>query len=287
MIAQWENKIMSSMLQFVDHEVCSKGQAFMNHVGTFYPINSKYSSYHAYALPFKQVVGDSSITNATVMQGVSVDGNYAGFDCTNSPCVGDNDLRGILHHKGQVIFAADKSSNTITGNLSIKEYNIYITTKLEEELLFNTKYQANPKINQSLAGLTNEEETFPAIFLKNMGGTNDPLCFGGIDNVKTRVRAVILSDSAYSLDALCNILKNTARKNLPIIENLPFNSIGAFTGVIYNYQDLSSSSTEQGAIWDVTVTKLMPDAKELQGLDLKVFAALVDFEIHGFGKNIT
>ena len=127
----------------------------------------------------------------------------------------------------------------------------------------------------------------PAIFLKNMGGTNDPIAFGGIDNVKTRVRAVVLSDSAYSLDAVCNILKNTARKHVPIIESLPFNSIGAFTGVIYNYQDLSNAATQQGTIWDVTVTKLMPDAKELRGLDLNVFAALVDFEIHGFGKNIT
>jgi hypothetical protein len=287
MIAQWENKVMSSMLQFIDHEVCSKGQAFMNHTATFYPIDSKYSSLYTYALPFKQVVADASINNATVMQGVSIDGNYAGFDCTVNPCVGSNDLVGILYHKGQVIFASDKASNTITGNFSIKEYNTYITTKREEELLFNTKYQANPRINQSLTGLTNEEETFPAIFLKNMGGTNDPIAFGGIDNIKTRVRAIILSDSAYSLDALCNILKNTARKHLPIVENLPFNSIGAFTGVIYNYQDLSSSSTEQGTIWNVTVTKLMPDAKELRGLDLNVFAALVDFEIHGFGKNIT
>ena len=118
------------------------------------------------------------------MQGVSIDGNYVGFDCSSSPCVGSNDLRGILHHKGQVVFAADKSSNTITGNFSIKEYNIYITTKAEEELLFNTKYQVNPRINQNLAGLTNEEETYPAIFLKNMG-----LCHWAIDSRHTTRRS--------------------------------------------------------------------------------------------------
>jgi hypothetical protein len=115
---------------------------------------------------------------------------------------------------------------------------------------------------------------------------NDPLAFGGYDNVKTRVRAVILTDSAFSLDAVCNILKNTSRKDLPIVESLPFNSIGAFTGVIYNYEDLVNAATEEAMIWDVTVTKLMPDAKELKGLDLNVYSALVDFEIHGFGKNV-
>ena len=280
MIAQWENKIMSSMLQYVDHEVCSKGQAFMNHSGQFYPINSAYAGHHIYALPFKQIVSDESITNATVMQGVSVDGNYVGLPTNNE------DFSGILYHKGQVLFNEDKSANTITGNFSIKEYNVYISTKLEEDLLFNTKHQVNPRLSQTLAGLTNEEETYPAIFLKNIGGVNDPMALGSrIANVKTYIRAVVLSDSAFSLDAVCNILKNTKLDHVPIIETLPFNSIGAFTGVIYNYQDLSSASTEAGMIWDVTVTKLMPDAKELKGLDLKVFAALVDFEIHGFGKN--
>jgi len=284
MIAQWENKIMSSMLQFVDHEVCSKGQAFFNRSGDFYSIDSPYSGSslygYAHALPFKQIVCDESITNATIMQGVSVDGNYTGVDPVNGP------LTGILYHKGQVLFNSSHSSSQITGNFSVKEYNTYISTKLEEDLLFKTKHQINPKITQSTEPLTNEEETYPAIFLKNMGGTNDPLAIGTVAaNVKTNVRAVILSDSAFSLDAVCNILKNTKLADLPILESLPFNSIGAFTGVIYNYQGLSASATEKGIIWNVTVTKLMPDTKELKSLDLNVFAALVDFEIHGFGKN--
>jgi hypothetical protein len=278
MIAQWENKVMSSLLQFVDNKVCEKGQAFKNHSGQFYSIDSKYNGYYTYSLPFKQIIVDSSITNATVMQGVSVDGNYT--------TVGNGGFEGILHHKGQVLFSSDKSSSTITGNFAVKEYNVYICTKLEEDLLFNTKYQINPRVSQNLNGLKDEEETYPAIFLKNMGGVNDPLAFGGYDNVKTRVRAVILTDSAFSLDAVCNILKNTSRKDLPIVESLPFNSIGAFTGVIYNYQDLVNAATQEAKIWDVTVTKLMPNAKELKGLDLNVYSALVDFEIHGFGKNI-
>lgn len=267
------------MLQFIDHEVCVKGVAFTNVTGTFYPIDSKYAGYYTYALPYKQIIVDSSVPQATILQGVYLNGEYS--------AIGQNNLYGILHHKGQVVFTADKSSYTITGNVAVKDYNVYLTTKLEEDLLFNTKHQIRPQTNRPETGLKNEEETYPAIFLKNMGGTNDPLGLGGIDNVKTQIRAVVLSDSAYSLDAVCNILKNTARKNLPIIENSPLNSIGAFTGVIYDYQALSSSSIEQGTIWNVTVTKLTPDTKELKSLNLKVFLALIDFEIHGFGKNVT
>lgn len=278
MIPQWENKVMSNMLLFVDHEICSKGQAYKNHTGTFYPIASKYNEYYTYALPFKQIVGDASLSGATIMQGVSIDGSFT--------AIGNNNLSGIIYNKGQVLFNADKANKVITGSFSVKEYNTYISAKLEEQILFKTKYRINPTVAQTPTGLTNVEETYPAIFLKNMGGTNTPLGFGGVDNVKTLVRAVILSDSSFGLDAVCNILKNTAKKHLPIIENLPFNSIGAFTGVIYNYQSLSSSTTEHGTIWNVTVAKLAPSVKDLEGLESNVFSALVDFEIHGFGKNI-
>ena len=30
MIAQWENKVMSSMLLFLDNQICDKGQAYTN-----------------------------------------------------------------------------------------------------------------------------------------------------------------------------------------------------------------------------------------------------------------
>jgi hypothetical protein len=82
---------------------------------------------------------------------------------------------------------------------------------------------------------------------------------------------------------VCSILKNCARKDLPIAGSIPFNSIGAFTGVMYNYGGISSAATDFATIWDVKVTKINPS--ELKGLDKRVFPAIVDFEIHGYGRN--
>ena len=58
-----------------------------------------------------------------------------------------------------------------------------------------------------------------AIFLKNIGSKNEPFAFGGIDDTRFSVRAVILSDNAFNLDAVCSILKDCARDIVPIIEN--------------------------------------------------------------------
>ncbi len=297
MIAQWENKLMSSFLLFLDNKVCSQGQAYTNLVNqTIYPISSNYSHFiyaphsgtdpnkeiYAYALPFKQIIIDESISGANICKGVTRDGAYT------TPGFPNNPLNCILHHKGQFLFLEDQSAYTMTVDCAVKDYNIYISSKFEEDLLINTKYQTNPRINQTLAGLSDNTETYPAIFLKNMGGSNDPLALGSrTQNVKTKIRAVVMSDSAFSLDALCNILKNTKDLEIPILEsnNLPFNSIGGYTGVIYDYSIESATSTEKAWIWNVNVTRLNPNSSELRNLHAEVHSAFVDFEVHGVGKN--
>ena len=85
----------------------------------------------------------------------------------------------------------------------------------------------------------------------------------------------------------CNILKNTKDLDIPILEsnNLPFNSIGGYTGVIYDYSIESAAATEQAMVWDVSVTRLNPNSSELRNLHAEVHSAFVDFEVHGVGKN--
>ena len=317
MIAQYENKIMSSMLLFLDHEICSKGEAFTNITDhPIYSIDVNYSNLiydpsiippysetsneiNVYALPFKQIIIDESITGANLCKGISVDGG--GGPIFVSPGVPSRDgktwspesqnanpLNCILHHKGQFLLVEDLSPYSLTVTAAVKDFNIYISSKFEEDLLINTKYQLNPRINQTLAGLPDTAETFPAIFLKNMGGKIDPLAIGSnLGNVITKIRAVVMADSAFQLDAACSILKNTKLADLPIFEsnNLPFNSIGGFTGVIYDYNIEASSASESVTIWDVNVTRLNPNSSGLKNLDAEVHSAFVDFEVHGIGKN--
>ena len=70
MKVQFENKIMSSLLLFIDHHLLSKGEAFTNHAGLFYPVTNLYNNYYTYAAPFKQMVNDDGVSNATVMKTV-------------------------------------------------------------------------------------------------------------------------------------------------------------------------------------------------------------------------
>ena len=275
----WENLLMSSVSLYIDNLICKEGEAFINYTGEFYLTKKRYNQYYAYSLPFKQIVSDVSIPNANVLQGILINNQFKS--------VGESGLEGILHHKGTLLFSQDQGNSQITGNFAVKEFNVYITTKAEEDLLFKSAPQVNPKIAQNLTqGLDFNTETYPAIFLKNMGGHDEPLALGtNKGNGITYVRAVVLAQSAFALDAVCGILKRISKKHIPIIESLPFNAVGAFTGITYDYDALRSQADRKATIWDARVSKIMPQTGGVKDLNLEVFAALVDLEIHAFGAD--
>ena len=76
-----------------------------------------------------------------------------------------------------------------------------MTNKAEQELLFETKFKIRPKTTQVETGLHPNQSTYPAIYVKNMGGENRPWAFGGMDNTVINTRCIVLSDSAFKLDA--------------------------------------------------------------------------------------
>ena len=46
MKVQFENKVMSSLLLFVDHEVTQQGDAYTNNQSNFFKIDSLFSDYY-------------------------------------------------------------------------------------------------------------------------------------------------------------------------------------------------------------------------------------------------
>ncbi len=266
---------MSNALLYIDNKVCTKGQAYTNHSGLFYPSTNKYNGYYSYSSPFKQLVNDRSIAGANILSGV-----YVGSTFTT----GQSGPLYVNHYNGQVHFNSSQGSNKISGNYAIKDFSVAMTSKSESELLFETKYKVRPKVNQTITGLDANQETYPIIYLKNMGGKNDPIAFGGMDNTITNVRAVVLGDSAYKLDAACSILKDCVRDNFTIIEQsaLPFSALGLHPTGTYNYTGLNGASAGHNIyIKETTVTNNIPKITQTtQGTD--IHAGFVDFRLETF-----
>ena len=281
MKVQFENKVMSSLLLFVDHEVTQQGDAYTNHQSNFFKIDSLFSDYYVYATPFKQLVSDGGITGSStpnLLTGVYVDG-----DGPIGP--GTSGLHSINHMQGQAYFtgATDPmSGKTVSGRYAVKDFNVFLTSLPEEQLLFETKLVLNPKTSdiKVTTGVDSSSQTYPAIFIKDNGGRNEEFAMGGIEDTLINARAIILADSLFNLDAACGILKDTVRKKMSIIDqtDLNLNALGGYTGVTYNYTGVATG--DYCYIDDVTVSKNIANRGDFQNLNPNVFSAFVDFELH-------
>jgi len=279
MKAQYENKVISSSLLWMDHTISSIGSGYTNHSSLFYDVGSQWYGYYAYGLPYKQVLSDHSTqpnapTDPNVMTGIYVDGQFT------TP--GNNNLIDIDYSNGHVYFDADQTGKTLSGNYAVKDFNIYLTNKTDQSLLFETKVEVKPKTSTNPTGLETDVITYPAIFIKNLGGKNEPWAFGGIDETITNMRSIILADSQFNLDAACSILKDRVRTKIQLIEenNYPFNTLGGYKSSVYNYTGLAAAST--GHVWvnDVYVSQFNVDyISEIKNANPDVYSAIVDLDL--------
>lgn len=273
---------MSSLLLYIDHFICEKGEAFTNSNSYFYPTHQTYNNIFNYSSPYKQLVADDSVTGANVMKSVYIDsgGSFTEFQ------VGSSGVNSIDHTDALVQTAMQiTGTNRISGNFAVKEFNTYLTNKAEEQILFETKYQLKPKVNQTLSGLAPDTETYPAIFLKNMTSQNAPGAYGGVDLTNIGARAIVLADSAYNLDAACSILTDRNKTVVTFIEqSLPFNAVGAYTGQAYNYTGLVDAAVGEAKtgifIDNVFVSKNV--GGDYSSLNPNVYTAFVDFDLNQF-----
>lgn len=274
MIPQLDNQVLSSVLLWADHALLDKGGAFSNFSGSFYPIKEIYNGYYSYGLPFKQINADRSINGAHITSGVYLNNNFI--------TVGQSGLVAINQNEGHVYFSQDMDSQSLSAAYSVKDYSIYLNSEPEEKLLFETKYEVKPKTTRSLTGLAPQTMTYPVIFIKNDGSENEPFAFGGTDTTKYYIRAIVISDSQFSLDAVTSIFRDKVRTFIPLIEpgEMPFNSYGD-VGSGYNYTSLTAGKTNSLFISKVSNSRLSYRStimNEIRSLNPSIFPSLIDIE---------
>jgi hypothetical protein len=234
-----------------------------------YPVQTKLGGYYAYSTPFRQLVNDTAVSGANVMSGVYLNGNFV--------TIGQSGLSMINHDLGTAYFNTALPSNTVvSGRYAIKDFSVQYTNQLEYKLLFETKYVTNSKFNQVLSGLAADVKTCPAIFLKPKVTENLPFSFGGLDDNSFKIRAVLIADSEFQRIVACNVLKNLNLQTFRIASSTPFDYLGNYTGLVYNYNTLSFISGYESLITEVKVIDV-PLKGEFENIGKSI--AMVDFAV--------
>jgi hypothetical protein len=267
------NLLAASFGLFTAHELEYYWGSYTNYSGILYPTTApQYSQYDIWASPFRQFVSDMSVTGATQISGV-----YQGSDFVARGTSG----LAIDFNMARVLVSGSGLSNP-TAAYAFRDFSIYYTTQSEPELLIENVYEVQPSITQITGALFWNQQTVPAIFIKNNFTENTPWAFGGTDLTKTTMTCIVLSDSQYKLDACCGALADTARKYFPLfpVESLPFGVLGDYKDPVsgYNYINLCNNYTGFLVFIDkVRVSKFSENNNKRIGKT--IFAALVDFEL--------
>lgn len=271
------HNLMSSFYLWLDHEILTRGEAFINYSGKLYKSSDpNFINSSTYSSPFRQWVYDSSISGATIPTGVFVNNSFVPKNTSGLS---------IDYNKGRVIFNNQNLSGNFSANFSFKEFNLYYTDEREEKLLFEKAYSVTPKTHQVTGGLGYLDVPYPCIFIKHRSSENIPFAFGGEDKTETLLRCIALAPNSFLLDGLISILNDSARKTFALFpaDKFPFNYFGDFKfNSYFDYEEICGETNDRVYIDKVTVSKL--DEVDNAKINKKVVAALIDFEVYDVRK---
>ena len=278
---QFDNQIMSSLLLWFDNKLLTKGQAFQNTTGQFYSVSDEYYGYNTYASTYSQIVSDASVSGVTIPTGL-----YAGNTLVNVGEGGSDGLYAIDYNNGRSYWSGAQYS-AVTGSFSIKDFNVFLTNSTEDEILFQTQYTNRNEISTVVpTGLERGTKTYPVVYIKNNGSFNEPFAFGGQDNTVMNVRAIVIADSQFEVDALGSLFRDQKTTNIPIFEasEMPFNQFGYYKdGVQYNYTGITNGKSDAQQIFleDVSVARFDRVLEnEVRKFNPNVYSTLIDFELN-------
>ncbi len=276
MIVTYDNLVLSSFLLWMDNKLLRDGAAYTNTPVQFYPVNQTFNGYYTYASPFKQFTYDAS-AGSTVMTGIYLNGNFI--------TTGQSGLANIDYNNGRLYFSSSLGNSTISGNTSVKEFNVHLTTENEVKLLLETKFEIRPTRGQIPTGLESNQFTYPVIYIKQSESHNEPYFLGGTRCTKTTMLAYVLADTDFKLQAVKSLFRDACEAYIPILSqtNQPFNQYGGFKSGVFNYTGVSQGKIEIGSgifIKNVYATDL--NARrfvDFKDLNPEVFKGLLQFEL--------
>ena len=280
MKALFDNQVMSSFLLWFDHTLLNKGDAYQNTTGQFYSVSDDYFGYDTYASSYSQFVSDASITGATIPTGL-----YAGNTLVNVGEGGGDGLYAIDYGNGRSYWSGTQSSN-VTGSFAIKDFNVYLTSRTEDEILFQSQYTNRNKISSVVpTGLEPDTLTYPVVYIKNDGSNNEPFAFGGQDNTIINVRAIVIADSQFDIDAIGSLFRDRRFEQIGILEpsEMPFNQFGYYRSSQYDYTGIvnGKGSDQQLYVEDVNISRFDRVLEnEVRKFNPNVYSTLIDFEIN-------
>ena len=271
---QFQHRITTSFFMWFDNFLLTKGEAFSNKTGEFsyYEDNRLDSTYKAYGSPFKTWVTDSSVTGANIPTGVFIGGNFSGRD----------DGVVLDFQNGRALISGSDEDLTVTGEFSVKDFNVYITNDTEDDLIIENKFKVNSRLpSASYGAISPYDDVVPAVFISTANSTNEPFAFGGIQNTSVQVKAVILAEDTYQLDGVLSIFMDSVNECITSIPmtGYPITELGDLKDGSYSYTGTEAGYTDDRKFYVDSVTTSKLTDRDRKSLAHEMYVGFIDFDV--------
>ena len=274
---QFQHKLTTSFFLWFDNFLLNKGEAYSNKTGEFFYYSDPRvdSAYKVYGSPFKQWVTDSSITGATMPTGVYIDSSFSGRD----------DGVVLDFENGRALVSGSNTGLSLTGQFSVKDFNVYMTNDTEEDLVVENKYTVNSRLPSGpYTYIEPYDDVVPAIFISSSDAQNKPFALGGMQDTTVAMKAVVLAEDTYQLDGDLSIFMDSVDECLnPIsMTGYPITELGDLKEGSYNYTTVKDgySGDIKFYINDVKTSKLTD--RDRKSLAHDMYVGFVDFDVQQY-----
>ena len=277
MKALYQHVLLNSFYLWFDNFLTKKGSAYKNYrTDLYHYTDERVQNKVVFGSPYKQWVYDKNITDAVVNPLISGDSGAIAEGTSGLTFDFDN---------GRILFDSDfNTGNNISGNFTVKDFNVYIANQTEETMITEGKYKTNSRYGRTLTYVPPYDQATPAAFLSLGATTNEPFAFGGIDNTITDITAVIFAENIYQLDGALSVMADSAES---VFGNIPFTGsplteygdVKSEYSTGYDYANVASDG-DYYMINKVNVSKVSDSSNKVIPVDL--FVGFVDFEVYKY-----
>lgn len=254
------HSILSSLYLWTDNKFIEDGRGFSNESGNL----TKYGSSHLF--PYRQLVYDSSISGATFASGVYVGGNFSGVPVDY--------INGKAYYTG---------NSTVSGRYAAKEINLYTTTKSEQKVLFEGRFQQNPKAGPAgFTGYSPQDYVYPCAILKVGAGKNSAISFDGACSTVIPARIMLICENEFQYQAAAGLMRDAYETHIPLFstDQLPFSASGTLKRQFdYSASGSLISSNPNNLAYVKTVEISDFDPRVNNEIGPNVVAGFIDLEL--------
>ena len=154
-------------------------------------------------------------------------------------------------------------------------------------MVVENAYKTNSRFDILETGVTPYDQVLPAIFITNEGSQNEPIAFGGENETRTSMKAVVMAGDLYCLECVLSLGTDARHRAFTPInfEDFPVTEFGDIKTDTYStgfhYQTVADENTDElFHIENVTSSKLSD--KINKRINPNIFVGFIDFELVKF-----